>query len=116
MIFKETAGIRKPNWDINGLLPTRRNKLGNPNVVMGTRPEPSALDWPRRLRFLEPDLNEEPTLLQARHQLESVFMTDNRSALEWEVCREKPNDFLGRPAAREHRTAAAPKIRRDPAA
>ncbi|QHI68726.1 hypothetical protein [Tichowtungia aerotolerans] len=83
---------------------------------MGIWPDPSALDWSRHLRFLKPDLNEEPTLLQARHQLESVFMTDNRFALEWEVCRDsrptgdrlslakavtegngKPNDFLGRP-------------------
>ena len=71
--------------------------MGKPeSVVMGIWPDPSALDWSRRLRFLKPDLNEEPTLLQARHQLESVFMTDNRFALEWEVCREKPNDFLGR--------------------
>lgn len=80
--------------------------MGKPEVVMGNRPEPSALDWIRRLRFLEPDLNEEPTLLHARNQLDSVFTADNRFALEWEVCREKPNDFLGRPAACERRTAA----------
>ena len=65
-------------------------------AVLGNGLVPASIDWTRRLRFLEPDLNKEPTLLQTRTKLESVFTADNRFVFEWVVCRAKPHDFLGR--------------------
>jgi len=53
MSFKETADIRTPNWDNKASRKHDGIKWGNPEVVVGTRPEPFALDWTRRLRFLQ---------------------------------------------------------------
>ena len=80
------------------------------NAVLGIWPVPDPLDWNRRLLFLEPDLNKEPTLLPTRTKLESVFTADNRIVFEWEVRREKPHDFLGRRKPLQHPAAAPPPL------